>query len=102
MRAHSAFLCSVLTTVVTWILPEPGQAMREYVALRLTQPHFANARSMRNALDRARLRQASRLVAAPGLAVDRDALMTIEAADIRASRVFGAPPARDPAEEATC
>jgi probable Rubsico expression protein CbbX len=62
-------------------------AMREYIALRRTQPHFANGRSMRNALDRARLRQANRLFAAGGVAT-RDALATITAADLRASRVF--------------
>ncbi|MDQ7774899.1 MAG: CbbX protein [Paracoccus aminovorans] len=62
-------------------------AMAEYVALRRAQPHFANARSIRNALDRARLRQANRLflAAAP---VDAAALSTITAADLRASRVF--------------
>ena len=62
-------------------------AFREYVALRRAQPHFANARSVRNALDRARLRQANRLFAA-GAAVSRDDLSTITAADLRASRVF--------------
>ena len=38
-------------------------ALREYIAKRRMQPNFANARSMRNALDRARLRQANRLFA---------------------------------------
>ena len=38
-----------------------AQALREYIPLRMNQPHFANARSIRNALDRARLRQANRL-----------------------------------------
>ena len=38
-------------------------AFDEYLARRIAQPHFANARSVRNALDRARLRQASRLFA---------------------------------------
>jgi probable Rubsico expression protein CbbX len=64
------------------------QALREYVALRRTQPHFANARSVRNALDRARLRHAKRLFEERGTPLSRDALMTIEADDIRASRVF--------------
>jgi hypothetical protein len=64
------------------------QALREYIALRRRQPHFANARSMRNALDRARLRQANRLFERRETALTRDAVMTIEAADIRASRVF--------------
>ena len=53
------------------------------------QPHFANARSVRNALDRARLRQASRLFAERDRVLTRDDLTTLTAADIRASRVFG-------------
>ena len=67
---------------------EPGH--REYIPRRIALPHFASARSVRNALDRARLRQASRLVAATGRAVSRDDLATITAADLRASRVFNA------------
>jgi len=63
------------------------EALTEYIARRMQQGHFANARSIRNALDRARLRQASRLFAL-GEAVDREQLMTIEAEDIRRSRVF--------------
>ena len=70
--------------------PDAQAAMREYIAKRVVQPHFANARSIRNALDRARLRQASRLVAGTGSPVSRDDLSTITAADIRASRVFHA------------
>jgi len=66
------------------------QAMREYVALRVQQPNFANARSIRNALDRARLRHASRLFAAAGTnaSPEKDQLMLIASEDIRASRVF--------------
>jgi probable Rubsico expression protein CbbX len=64
------------------------RALREYVALRRAQPHFANARSIRNALDRARLRQARRLFEARGAPLTREALMTIEADEIRSSRVF--------------
>jgi probable Rubsico expression protein CbbX len=63
-------------------------ALREYIPKRMNQPHFANARSMRNALDRARLRQANRLFARKGRELTRDDLMTIEGADLRASRVF--------------
>lgn len=59
----------------------------EYIAKRRRQPSFANARSMRNAFDRARLRQANRLFESGGV-VARDALMTIEAEDIRPSRVL--------------
>ncbi|MDA0224535.1 MAG: CbbX protein [Proteobacteria bacterium] len=62
--------------------------LARYVALRRQRPHFANARSIRNALDRARLRQANRLFERRGTPIDRDALMTIEAEDLRASSVF--------------
>jgi probable Rubsico expression protein CbbX len=63
-------------------------ALVDYVALRRQQPHFANARSIRNALDRARLRQAVRLFESDTGAVTADQLSTIEGEDIRASRVF--------------
>jgi probable Rubsico expression protein CbbX len=63
------------------------QAFAEYLALRMAQPHFANARSVRNALDRVKLRQANRLVRAGGL-VAKEELMRIDAADVRQSRVF--------------
>jgi probable Rubsico expression protein CbbX len=60
---------------------------RDYLARRMTQPRFANGRSVRNALERARLRHASRLVAADG-ALAKDDLMRLEPADFLASRVF--------------
>jgi len=63
-------------------------AMAEYISLRRGQPHFANARSIRNALDRARLRQANRLFETAKGPLDAVALSTITEADIRASRVF--------------
>jgi probable Rubsico expression protein CbbX len=63
------------------------QAFHDYLALRMQQPHFANARSVRNALDRIKLRQANRLLRAGGV-VNREELMRIDAADIRQSRVF--------------
>src|SRR5579875_2910350 len=64
-------------------------ALGRYIVARKAQPHFANARSIRNALDRARLRQANRLVAgSAGRRVTAEALMTIEAEDVLASRVF--------------
>jgi probable Rubsico expression protein CbbX len=68
--------------------PEAEAVFREYIERRRQQPHFANGRSMRNALDRARLRQASRLFAERGASLSKEDLVTIEAADIRASRVF--------------
>jgi probable Rubsico expression protein CbbX len=64
-------------------------ALREYIALRKRQPHFSNARSIRNALDRARLRQANRLFEGRNAALTPAALSTIRPEDIRASRVFG-------------
>ena len=63
-------------------------AMADYIARRRTQPHFANARSIRNALDRARLRQANRLFERSTGPVTAADLSTIHAEDIRASRVF--------------
>ena len=63
-------------------------AFEQYLGLRIQQPHFANARSVRNALDRARLRQASRLFADRQRILSADDLTTIETADILASRVF--------------
>ena len=68
--------------------PEADRVLLEYIERRIQQPHFANARSVRNALDRARLRQASRLFERRGGLLSKQDLMTIEAADIRASRVF--------------
>jgi hypothetical protein len=72
-----------------------GEGAREafdaYLQRRIAQPHFASARSVRNALDRARLRQARRLFADRDRALDARALSTIESADILASRVFSRP-----------
>ncbi len=68
--------------------PGAAEAFDLYLQLRTVQPHFANARSVRNALDRARLRQASRLFAERDRELTRDDLTTIEAQDILASRLF--------------
>ncbi len=65
------------------------ETFSEYLARRLAQPHFANARSVRNALDRMRLRQASRLFADRDRELTREDLTTLAPEDIRASRVFG-------------
>ncbi len=72
--------------------PGARQAFDDYLQRRIRQPHFANARSVRNALDRMRLRQASRLFADRHRALTADDLSTIAEADIRASRVFAATP----------
>ena len=60
----------------------------EYIQLRMKMEHFSNARSVRNALDRARLRQANRLFYKSNKNLSRSDLMTIEAEDILESRIF--------------
>jgi hypothetical protein len=67
------------------------EAFAQYIERRMQQPHFANARSVRNALDRARLRAASRLFADRDRVLTEADLTTIVPADILASRVLQAP-----------
>jgi probable Rubsico expression protein CbbX len=67
-------------------------AFEEYLARRMQQPHFANARSVRNALERARLRAASRVFAERNRALTESDLTTIAPEDILASRVVQAVP----------
>jgi probable Rubsico expression protein CbbX len=67
---------------------EAEKAFVEYLKLRMKMEHFSNARSVRNALDRARLRQANRLFGRRGRSLSKDDLMTLEAEDVLASRVF--------------
>jgi probable Rubsico expression protein CbbX len=78
--------------------PAADATLQEYIERRRARPNFANARSIRNALDRARLRQANRLYGQRGTPLNREALMTIEPEDLRASRVFDLP---DPPTEVT-
>lgn len=68
--------------------PEARGAFEKYIAVRRAQPLFSNARSIRNALDRVRLRQANRLVSRLDRVLTADDVMSIEAADVLASRVF--------------
>ncbi len=70
------------------LAPDARVALAEYIALRRKQPLFANARSVRNALDRARLRHSSRVFEASAGAIAAVELSTIRAPDILASRVF--------------
>ena len=65
-----------------------AQALKEYIPLRMRLPHFSNARSIRNALDRARLRQANRLFSERSRMLSKLDLVTIEEQDIRGSRIF--------------
>jgi probable Rubsico expression protein CbbX len=71
--------------------PDARVAFRRYIDARMRQPHFANARSIRNALDRARLRQAVRLFETRDRPLTVDDLITIEADEILASRVLDEP-----------
>jgi hypothetical protein len=59
-----------------------------YISLRKTRPLFSNARSIRNALDRMRLRQANRLVADLDRMLTAEDITSLEASDVLASRVF--------------
>ncbi len=76
--------------------PAAEATFRDYLARRRAQPRFSNARSVRNALERARLRHAGRVLAGEATAVTRDDLMRLEPEDFLASRVFGQPPAPAP------
>ena len=84
--------------------PAARHAFDDYIALRRAKPHFANARSIRNALDRMRMRQALRLFES-GATVDATALTALTEADVRSSRHFDVSPdpaaagRDDPAEE---
>ncbi|MFC5510789.1 CbbX protein [Massilia jejuensis] len=78
---------------------EAARVFVDYLGRRLAQPHFANARSVRNALDRARLRHASRLLQDPAACNDEAWLATIRAPDLLASRVFSVSDARAAAGE---
>ncbi len=68
--------------------PRALKVFEEYIEKRRKLPFFANARSIRNALDRTRLRHANRLFNRMGELLTRDELMTIEEMDILSSRVF--------------
>ena len=67
---------------------EAARVFEDYIRRRRQLPFFANARSIRNAIDRIRLRQANRLFSRKAEILLREDLMNIEASDIKASRVF--------------
>jgi probable Rubsico expression protein CbbX len=70
--------------------PDAEKALEGYLTLRMSQPRFANGRSVRNALDRVRMRQAIRLydAANEGRKLTKKDLVSLEAVDILRSRVF--------------
>ncbi|MBV9161930.1 MAG: CbbX protein [Pseudonocardiales bacterium] len=67
--------------------PEAQKTFREYLERRKAQARFANARSVRNAIERARLRHASRLMQTDR-PVSKDELTTLVPEDLLGSRVF--------------
>ena len=71
-----------------YLSDEAEAAFREYLTIRMEQPRFANARSVRNELERARLRHAHRLACEPELQRSRDDLMRLEPTDILTSPIF--------------
>lgn len=68
--------------------PEADQVLFNYTQKRMKQPHFANARSIRNAIDRARMRQANRIFTSGNTILTKGDLVTIKAEDILQSRLF--------------
>ena len=68
--------------------PEAQEALLQYIQKRMAQPLFANARSIRNAIDRARMRQANRILASGAKILTKADLVTLEAEDILKSSLF--------------
>ena len=70
------------------LTPEAEIALSQYIAKRKERPLFANARSVKNALDRARMRQANRIFDSRGQILTKKELVNIEAQDILQSTIF--------------
>ena len=91
-EAELLAIAQLMAGQMNYRFDEPSlETMREYITRRVAQPNFANARSIRNALDRARLRQAKRVFEGAlqaDASASADELSRLDAADIRASRVF--------------
>ncbi len=82
-------IAMLMTGQIGYSLSADARAvLRRYLDRRIQQPWFANARSVRNAMERARLRHARRLLTGTSPRVNLAALTTIEAPDLLASRVF--------------
>ncbi|MEE6140256.1 CbbX protein [Mycobacterium sp. 050128] len=87
-----AQIATLMTEQLDYTFSDDGRtALNQYLERRIGQPWFANARSVRNAIERARLRHARRLLEDADPRVDLAALTTIQAADLLASRVFDDP-----------
>ena len=70
------------------LTPEAEDALMEYIKVRMEKPLFANARTVRNALDRARMRQANRIFETSSDLLTKSDILTIQAEDLLQSRVF--------------
>ena len=70
------------------LTPDAEEALVKYITIRKDRPLFANARSVKNALDRARMRQANRIFDSRGQILTKKELVNIEAQDILQSTVF--------------
>jgi hypothetical protein len=81
---------SMLDRSSYYLSHEATAAFRDYLSLRMKQPRFANARSVRNELESARLRHAYRLAADPERHRSKDDLMRLEPPDIPSSRELAA------------
>ena len=70
------------------LTPDAEIALTNYIEKRKEKPLFANARSIKNALDRARMRQANRIFDSRGQVLTKKELVNLEASDILQSTVF--------------
>jgi len=70
------------------LTPDAEIALEQYIQRRKERPLFANARSVKNALDRARMRQANRIFDSRGQVLTKKELVNLEAADILQSTIF--------------
>jgi probable Rubsico expression protein CbbX len=70
------------------LTPAAENALTDYISRRKQKPLFANARSIKNALDRARMRQANRIFDSRGQVLTKKELVNIEANDILQSTIF--------------
>ena len=94
-----AQIASLMLQTMQYQFDEEAQVVfMDYLERRMRLPHFSNARSVRNALERARLRHASRLMNSAGLRADASTLTTLTAPDLLASRIFAQPAQRLPAQ----
>ena len=92
-QAELSQIATLMLEKLNYHFDEGGaEAFARYLSLRRQQPNFSNARSVRNALDRMRLRQANRLVADLDRVLTANEIMSLEASDVLASRVFSKAP----------